>query len=386
MKVIGLMSGTSVDGIDAALVEINGKDVDLQVELLAGETYPYPVALREQIIAVSAGEQLSVAELAALDDAIATQFAQAAQKIQWDAASAQLIGSHGQTVLHRPPIRHQGKLQLGYSLQLGRGELIVHLTGIPTVSNFRAADLAAGGQGAPLVPKVDAYLLSHPHRSRAVQNIGGIGNVTYLPPRQGLNWEEKVLGWDTGPGNALIDLAVAQLTDGQKTFDADGSWAAQGTPCESLVKHWLTQAFFQEPPPKSTGKEMFSEAYLQQCWQDAQNEQLTAADFLATLTEFTVESIVDSYRRFLPQMPAEVLLCGGGSHNQYLRKRLEMKLAPDSLVLTTAQVGLHGDFKEAVAFAVLAYWRYVCSIAGNLPQVTGANQSRLLGDIHNSVS
>ncbi|NES04428.1 MAG: anhydro-N-acetylmuramic acid kinase, partial [Okeania sp. SIO2F4] len=175
-KVIGLISGTSVDGIDVALVDVAGGQTNLQVELLAASTYPYPENLRSQILDVCGGASLSMAELAELNDAIAQEFATAALTIQqkYD-IKAQLIGSHGQTVYHRPPSQ-----KLGYSLQLGRGEVIANLTGIPTISNFRAADIAAGGQGAPLVPCVDLYLLSHPEYTRCVQNLGGIGNVTYL--------------------------------------------------------------------------------------------------------------------------------------------------------------------------------------------------------------
>ena len=371
------MSGTSVDGIDTTLVELSGTDGDLKVNLIAGATYPYPTQLREQILAVCGGAGLSMAEFAELDDAIASQFALAAQKIQLGHSAADLIGSHGQTVFHRPP-----QSQLGYSLQLGRGAVIANLTGIPTVSNFRAADIGAGGQGAPLVSKVDAYLLSHPSQHRCIQNLGGIGNVTYLPPRQQENWEEQVRGWDTGPGNALLDLAVQQLTQGEQTFDKDGAWAAQGKPCEPLVEQWLQQAFFEEWPPKSTGRELFGEEYLAQCWQEAQAYSLSAADWLATLTELTVASIVHSYRSFLPQRPDEVLLCGGGSRNRYLRERLQAKLAPDCQVLRTDEGGVSADFKEALAFAILAYWRFHCQFPGNLPQVTGAKKPMLLGDIH----
>lgn len=381
MYCIGLISGTSVDGIDAALVKITGTDIDLQIELIAGETFLYPKNLRERILAVCGGASLSMAEFAELDDAIATQFALAAQRIQKENPTAQLIGSHGQTVFHRPPSQEKG-LELGYSLQLGRGEVIAYLTGVPTVCNFRAADIAAGGEGAPLVSKIDAYLLSHPKHDRCVQNLGGIGNLTYLPARKGANWEQKIGGWDTGPGNALIDLAVAKLTNGQQTFDRNGSWAATGTPCQELVENWLQQDFFCQSPPKSTGRELFSEAYLENCWQDAQPYQLSDADWLATLTEFTVASVVHSYQTFLPRMPDEVLLCGGGSRNQYLKQRLEINLTGHSKVLITDEVGLNGDFKEAIAFAILAYWRFERSFAGNLPQVTGAKQPMLLGDIH----
>lgn len=393
MRVIGLISGTSVDGIDAALVEISGKDLDIKVTLLAGATYPYPDALSKQILEVCGGSSLSMEEFAQLDDAIAYTFAQAAQNIQNGNDSADLIGSHGQTVFHRPPTDDLGlsvldsgfkkienpKSKMGYSLQLGRGALIAHLTGIPTVSNFRAADIAAGGQGAPMVPAVDAYLLSHPDKYRCVQNIGGIGNVTYLPARRG-SWLENIRGWDTGPGNALLDLAVQYLTNGAKTYDQDGAWAAAGTICNSLVERWLQQDYFQQQPPKSTGRELFSYTYLRQCIADASAYELSSADLLATLTELTAASIVHSYRTFLPQMPDEVLLCGGGSRNLYLKQRLQATLQPVP-VLTTDEAGVNADFKEAIAFAVLAYWRQL-GIPGNLPQVTGATSAVLLGEVY----
>jgi anhydro-N-acetylmuramic acid kinase len=373
--VIGLISGTSVDGIDAASVEITGTDVDLKVKLIAGATYPYPTELREQILRVCAGAALSMAELAQLDDAIAFQFATSAQAIQRDGIKATLIGSHGQTVYHQPP---KG-LALGYSLQLGRGEVIAQLTKIKTVSNFRVADIAAGGQGAPLVSRVDAYLLSSPTQHRCVQNIGGIGNVTYLPARQG-NWLESVCGWDTGPGNALLDLAVEHFTNGSQTYDKDGNWARSGVVCQTLVEQWLSLDFFQVPPPKSTGRELFGVEYLKACLAQSEAYNLTPADLLATLTELTVASIVESYRRFLPKMPDEVLLCGGGSRNLYLKQRLQA-LLESIQVLTTDEAGVNADFKEAIAFAVLAHWREQ-NLVGNLPQVTGAKAALPLGNIY----
>ncbi|MBD2017603.1 anhydro-N-acetylmuramic acid kinase [Microcoleus sp. FACHB-53] len=385
--VIGLISGTSVDGIDAALVEITGTDVDLKIELLAGATYPYSETLREQILQVCAGAAVSMAELAELDDAIALQFAQAAQEIQTGHPPADLIGSHGQTVYHRPPVK-LGKQQavetfpvssLGYTLQLGRGELIAHLTGIKTVSNFRAADMAAQGQGAPLVPKVDAYLLSSPTQHQCIQNIGGIGNLTYLPLRQG-DWIDKVCGWDTGPGNTLLDLAMQHFTGGSQTYDQDGKWAASGTPCDALVEQWLSQDFFQIAPPKSTGRELFGWDYFNQCLAEGEAYNLTPTDLLATLTELTVRSIVMSYQNFLPQMPQRVLLCGGGSRNLYLKQRLSDQLGSIP-VLTTDEAGVSADLKEAIAFAVLAYWRNL-GIPGNLPKVTGANSAVLLGNVY----
>ena len=368
MRIIGLMSGTSVDGIDAALVEISGSTEDLQVTLIAGETYAYPTDLRDRILSVCAGTAVSISHLAELDDAIADQFAQAALQIQANQTPAVLIGSHGQTIFHRPPSD-----RLGHSIQLGRGAAIAHQTKIATISNFRAADLALGGQGAPLVPPIDAALLRHPIEHRCVQNIGGIGNVTYLPP---VKAGTPIRGWDTGVGNMLIDLAVQQFSD--QTYDRNGEWAASGTPDQKLVERWLQQDFFQQPPPKSTGREQFGQDYLNACLVDAAD--LTQADILATLTEFTAASIADSYHKFLPQLPDRVLICGGGSRNAYLKQRIQA-LLPDSIVTTTDEVGLNADFKEAIAFAVLAYWRYH-EIPGNLPEVTGALKPVLLGEIY----
>jgi anhydro-N-acetylmuramic acid kinase len=374
MLVIGLMSGTSVDGIDAALVEIRGTTKDLQVKLIAGETYPYPPALRQQILDVCAGQPLSMANLAALDESIAQCFADAVSQIQPAEIKAELIGSHGQTVFHQPA---QGDT-LGYSQQIGRGAVIAQATGITTIDDFRTADIEAGGQGAPLVPKTDAYLLGDAQQHLCIQNIGGIGNCTYLPPHADADWEDQVLGWDTGPGNSLIDLAVIALTNGQKTYDANGDWAAQGQVDQTLVEQWLQQEYFQVPPPKSTGRELFGREYLAACRRDA--AYLSDVDFLATITDLTAASIADSYRRFLPRLPDRVLLCGGGARNEFLKTRLQSHL-PNAAVLTTAEAGVDSDSKEAIAFALLAYWRWH-NIPGNLPKVTGARSAVLLGKIH----
>lgn len=383
LRVIGLISGTSVDGIDGVVASIQGSGYDLQVEVLGGQTWPYPAALRHQALAVGAGEPISMATLAALDEAIARQFAQAAQALIDQHGPVDLIGSHGQTVFHRPRAS-EGRSphpSLAYSLQLGRGDLIAALTQVPTVSNLRQADIAAGGEGAPLVPPVDLALLSHPTRTRCVQNIGGIGNVALLPawppPRHGT--PPKVIGWDTGPGNSLIDLAVEQFSAGQQHYDRDGAWAAQGTPCAALVTRWLTHPYFAQLPPKSTGRELFGSDFLQQCLVDAADFSLAPADVLASLTELTARSIAHSYQTFLPALPDEVLLCGGGSFNAYLVARLRQHL-PAVTVQSTTAVGVPADLKEALAFAVLGYWRYQ-DFPSNLPSVTGAQRAVVLGQL-----
>ncbi|MEL7071391.1 MAG: anhydro-N-acetylmuramic acid kinase [Cyanobacteria bacterium J06581_3] len=381
MKIIGLMSGTSVDGIDAALTEVSGEGYGVEARLLKGVTHAYPKALRSQILAVCAHEPITLTALAELDDAIAQEFIQAVKALDIDLATIDLIGSHGQTLYHRPPLNQSRNL--GYTQQLGRGELIAQATQRPTVSNFRVADIALGGQGAPLVPIIDACLLSDSAQHRAVQNIGGIGNVTYLPP-----WDKAkapaaiptaVKGWDTGPGNALIDWAVTSLSEGKQTYDKNGEWAAQGNPHQSLIEKWLQHPFFKATPPKSTGRELFGADYAHQRWQEAKTHQLSDADFLATLTDFTAASIALSYRQFLPQVPEEVLIGGGGNHNRYLMDRLQRRL-PSSRIVSTETQQLDADYKEAIAFAILAYWRWH-NIPGNLPSVTGASRPCLLGEI-----
>lgn len=385
---IGLMSGTSVDGIDAALVEIVDCQGQFKTKLIAGHTYPYAADLRSEILAVCAGEPRSLQQICELDDRIAESFSQAAIAIMHHGDRLpDLIASHGQTVFHRPPAMgdHQnGKTELGYSVQLGRGAVIAELTGIQTISDFRTADIEAGGHGAPLVPMVDALLLTDPHKYRACQNIGGISNVTYLPPSSIANIEADremgfnaggVFGFDNAVGNVLIDMATQKLFG--EPFDRDGAIARQGKPDLVLIDRWLQQEFFVAAPPKSTGRELFSPAYLDNCLAECQN--LSNYDIMATLTEFTARAIAKSYRDFLPTFPDEVLVGGGGGRNGYLLERLQDLLAP-AMVMRTDALGLDGDSKEAIAFAVLGYLR-LKERNGNLPSVTGAKRSVLLGKI-----
>lgn len=378
MRVIGLMSGTSVDGMDVALVDLAGQGYDLSAQLITGFTVPYPDSLRQQILAVCAGQPLALADLAALDEAIAQQFALAAQQAMAQVGPVDLVASHGQTVFHRPV---QGP-QLAYSMQLGRGASLARWLGVPTVSNFRRADIDAGGEGAPLVPIVDLCLLSHPQQRRCVQNIGGIGNVTYLPA-----WDRRqspqppaILGWDTGPGNSLIDIAIATLSEGSLTYDADGAWAAQGTPCQDLIEAWLRHPYLHQPPPKSTGREQFGWDYFQTCYGQAQERGVGAMDLVATFTAFTAATIAQAYRSFLPALPEAILVGGGGSRNPVLMASLQGHF-PDIPVTATDAAGLPAGDKEAIAFAVLGYWRWH-RFPGNLPAVTGARTATLLGDLH----
>ncbi len=365
------MSGTSVDGIDAALVEISDRNNHLETNLIAGHTYAYPDDLRAEILAVCAGEARSLQQICELDDRIAECFAQAAIAIMKKGdRQPDLIGSHGQTVFHRPPVGEQ----MGYTVQLGRGAVIAELTGIKTVSDFRVADIEAGGQGAPLVSMLDVLLLSDPNKYRVCQNIGGISNLTYLPPNSIEN-QDQVFGFDNAAGNVLMDMATQKLFG--EPFDLDGEIARQGNPDLDLINKWLEQEFFVTAPPKSTGRELFSPDYLAVRLTECQH--LSNYDILATLTELTARAIAKSYRDFLPVFPDEVLIGGGGGRNGYLMERLQDLLAP-AIVKRTDDFGMSGDSKEAIAFAVLGYLR-LKERAGNLPSVTGAKRSVLLGKI-----
>jgi anhydro-N-acetylmuramic acid kinase len=280
-----------------------------------------------------------------------------------------LIGSHGQTVWHAP--------DLGATLQLGEAAVLAERTGIPVISNFRARDMAAGGQGAPLVAYVDVLLLTHPDRVRAAQNIGGIGNVTFLPPAN--QPDVTAFAFDTGPGNVLIDLTTALATDGRQQYDADGALAAQGMVDQALLEWLLAEPYLATRPPKTTGRELFTADLAQQIWQRGLAAGLGGSDIAATVTMFTAQSIAQAYRDFLPLPPIEVVVSGGGGLNHTLLKWLTEAVAP-ARVLLSDELGLSSEAKEAVAFAILAYesWH---GRPGNLPAATGARRPVVLGDL-----
>jgi anhydro-N-acetylmuramic acid kinase len=376
MIVIGLMSGTSADGTDAAVVDLDGAPPSLRWRLLAHIQVPHPPALRQQIFAAFRPETGNAAALCRLNFALGHTFAHAALEAARTAGLApeqiDLIGSHGQTVWHIPAGEDAS------TLQLGAAALIAEETGIPTVSNFRARDMAAGGQGAPLVAYVDTLLFSHPTLARAVQNIGGIANVTYLPPGD----EQSAGGpfaFDTGPGNMLIDYAAARATAGAWLCDRDGALASRGRVDASLLAELLADPYLRQPPPKTTGRERFGEQYGSQVWAQGIARGLNGADIVATLTAFTAASIARAYTDFLPRLPDEVIVSGGGTRNPALLAMLRAHLGAIPLRLSD-ELGLPGQAKEALAFAVLAYetWH---GRPGNLPAATGARKAVVLGDL-----
>jgi anhydro-N-acetylmuramic acid kinase len=375
MRVVGLMSGTSLDGVDAALVEIEGGTVeDVRWELVHCFTLPYTEARRSAIHdAIVAG---TAEALCGLHADLGEWLAEAAIRVCEEAgvplAEVDAIGSHGQTLWHRPPAEGCR----GATLQLGDAATVAERTGRPVVSDFRARDVAAGGHGAPLVPWVDQVLFSLPDRARALQNIGGIGNVSWVP-RQGAG--EDVLAFDTGPGNALIDAVVGLATGGRLTYDRDGMLAVQGAVDEELLRELLAHPYFALEPPKSTGREAFGRPFV---------ERLVAAippegdrdwlDLVATLTELTARSIADAYRRWIiPRGVDEVIVTGGGAKNPALVGRIRTLLDPLP-VHDGAALGVDPGAKEALAFAVLA-WAHLHGIPANVPAATGASGARVLG-------
>jgi len=409
--ILGLMSGTSVDAIDVAVVRIRGTTPRLVPHTLHLQTYRWPAALRTRLLAAMAPARTTTQEICRLNTEVSWHFARAALQALRAAkippAKITALASHGQTLCHLPPegSRGQGvegprgtaknkssrndvslsafRIQnsaFGSTLQLGDPSIIATLTGIPTIGNFRAADMALGGQGAPLVPWTDAILFQHQTKARCVQNIGGIANVTYLPP---VASGRPIRAFDTGPGNMLIDAVVSLATNGHQTFDRGGAIAARGQ-IQPRLFHWLqARPYFDRPPPKSTGREEFGLALAQEVL--ARSHNLRVQDCIATVTYLTAWSIADAYFNFLPGPPHEVILCGGGGANTTLVRMLHEQLhatAPEHPIPLTPidDLGIPNKAKEALSFALLGA-ATLDHAAANLPTVTGAARPTVLGVI-----
>jgi anhydro-N-acetylmuramic acid kinase len=372
--VIGLMSGTSLDGVDAALVRFEGGPRDVAWSLVAFRSLTYTAAQREEIHhAILRG---GAAALCRLHARLGEWFAAAALDLCAAAAvsprDVALIGSHGQTVSHEP---RSGE-QRGATLQLGCAATIAERTRIAVVHDFRMRDVAAGGQGAPLVPWADRVLFAATDRARVLVNIGGMANLTRVGPRGS---DDPVLAFDTGPGNVLIDAAVELATGGAATFDRDGARAVAGTVRSDLLDALVEHPFFAQPPPKSTGREQFGRPFVQNLVQRlAPATDQEWADLIATLTALTARSIADAIRRWvLPRGADEVIVTGGGASNPTLMRWLADAIAPLPVQPGSA-VGIDPDAKEAIAFAALA-WAHVMKLPGNVPEATGSSGPRVLG-------
>jgi len=360
---VGLMSGTSMDGIDAALVSFG----DASVEIHATHSEPYPQDLKDALmIAIREPLDVPLDTSGELDRRVGECFRDAALAVIDKSGVSRkeivAIGSHGQT------LRHQPNAVAPFSLQIGAAKIIAAGTGTSTVANFREADIAVGGQGAPLVPPFHLWLFGSEDRDRVIVNIGGIANITVLPANG-----SDVLGFDTGPGNGLMDAWISQHQG--EPYDDEGAWAASGTIVESLLAAFHSDPYFKLQPPKSTGFEYFNPKWLQ----DFDIDHFAAADVQATLCELSATTIATAINESAGDT-GEVFVCGGGVHNSELMRRLNQQLAT-ATVSSTDSVGLNPDWVEAVAFAWLAM-RTMHGQTGNLPGVTGASHKVVLGDIH----
>ena len=379
--VIGLMSGTSVDGIDAAVVEITGHGLETTVNLIAFETFPFPPDVPRRILALCQPDTSRVDDICEMNFYIGHLFSEAVkhtlQKNGMFARDIDLIGSHGQTIHHFPPFTEpQGKIKIPSTLQIGEPAVIAHETGIPTIADFRVADMAAGGQGAPLVSYPDYLLFRDTTKTVGLLNIGGIANLTVLPANGSF---DSVSAADTGPGNMCVDAVVSEITDGKERYDEAGRRAAHGTPHQPLIDEWLKHSFFYLPPPKTTGREMFGHTFSLECLRACREYDLSDNDAIATLTGLTVQTVALYISQFVSeQNPIDRLyVSGGGVHNRTLMQRLSEVLV-NTVVEPVDTSGISADAKEAIAFAILAN-ESLHGQAGNLPSATGASMRKVLG-------
>ncbi len=374
MYVLGLMSGTSADGVDAALLELKGNVDRPQWKLINTASIKYPAFLQKKIIDVGQGQALNSSEWLSLSESITEFHYSVAIKCDPDGIS-DLVGCHGQTVFHKPPAGSNK----GGSLQIVQAPLLAILLDKTLIFDFRSKDIALGGQGAPLTPFLDVSLMP-PHECwRAVLNLGGIANLTLIPPSIGPEKNSKLIGWDCGPANSLIDLAVQECSDGQFLFDCDGLIAAEGIPDLKAIDKWLNEDFFQLLPPKSTGREKFGIEDLHRRFSEIDSDDTN--DLVATMTCFTASVIGQDLENIFREKnikPIELFAAGGGSQNPTLMKQIQKK-CQGIRILTTDEIGIPWQSREAMAFALLAWWNICQKPISNT--VTGSKRSSVLGTV-----
>jgi anhydro-N-acetylmuramic acid kinase len=384
MTVAGIMSGTSADGIDVAFTRITPHPDDPEapaLKLLAHAGFPFPPALRRAVLAAMNAEAIATAELARLNWRLGQAYSEAlAVALERHPCRLDLIGCHGQTIYHQArPMRYLGR-EASCTWQIGEMAMLAEESGVPVVSNFRPADMVVGGQGAPLVPLLDYVLFRHPTRGRVLQNLGGIGNLTALPPKAS---PIQVVAFDTGPGNMVIDQLMQQLFG--KRFDRGGKTGARGTPIKAVVTSRLREPFFAARPPKTAGREQFGTDYAGRFLDACRKAGGSAEDAIASATALTAESVALAYSSFLfktmRKAPVDFIVSGGGTRNltlmRLLREHLELM---GCTVQASDDLGLPAEAKEAAAFALLAYetWH---RRPGNIPSATGAARPAILGEI-----
>jgi anhydro-N-acetylmuramic acid kinase len=382
LLVLGLMSGTSADGIDVALARISGAPPHLNAKLLVHTSFNFPPALQKEILRVAEQRPISARELSQLNFRLGHAYADAVlaacRRFKVDPKRVDLIGNHGQTIFHQGrPSSYFGR-PTASTLQIGEGSIIAARTGIATVSDFRPADMALGGQGAPLVPYVDYLLYRHPKLGRVSLNIGGIANVTVIPAGARPN---QVFAFDTGPGNMLIDALVQHFSHGRQRFDRDAHIAQSGRSISALLDELMKDSYLRLKPPKSTGREYYGRVYVQKLLALGRRHRAKPADLIRAATIFTALSVVDALHRFVLRKTKiqQLIVSGGGAHNPLILAQLSAAV-PGVNVLPCSHLGIPEDAKEAFAFALLAYETFHQRPA-NLPSATGARGPAILGKI-----
>ena len=374
--VVGLMSGTSADGVDAVLTRITGSGTDTKVEQLGFYFEPFDAATRQAILDMCTGEQGGSREVCLLGTHLGKLYARAVRELlkQTNTERIDLIGTHGQTVYHIPEDTPYLGGTIRGTLQIGDPSYLAEEFGCPVVSDFRIRDMAAGGLGAPLVPYTEFLLYRSETEDVALQNIGGIGNVTLLPAGCSL---DQVTAFDTGPGNMVMDALVEKITDGKLSYDDGGRLASSGKVIPEMLRWMLEDPYLEKEPPKTTGREYFGREYVEKLLTFG---DYALVDILTTATAFTAHSIALSLRRFAPRLPARLVVAGGGSRNPTLLRFLQEAL-PETLVQVQEDLGLDSDAKEAVAFAILAN-EALFGVCNNAPSATGARHGVVMGRIN----
>jgi anhydro-N-acetylmuramic acid kinase len=384
MTVAGIMSGTSADGIDVAFTRITPHPDDPEapaLKLLSHSGFPFPPALRRAVLAAMNADAIATAELARLNWRLGQAYAEALEvALERHPCRLDLVGCHGQTIYHQAtPARYLGR-EASCTWQIGEMAMLAEQSGVPVVSNFRPADMVVGGQGAPLVPLLDYVLFRHPTRGRVLQNLGGIGNLTALPPKA---VPLQVVAFDTGPGNMVIDQLMQQLFG--KRFDRGGKTGARGTVIKAVVSARLREPFFAARPPKTAGREQFGSDYAARFLEACRKAGGGPEDTIASATALTAQSVALAYSSFLlktmRKAPVDFIVSGGGARNLTLMQMLREQLEPSGCTVQPSdELGLPAEAKEAAAFALLAYetWH---RRPGNIPSATGAARPAILGEI-----
>lgn len=376
LKILGLMSGTSLDGLDIALVEIYETRKNFHIKNISFKTYDYTQELKDKLLKNIDPEQAKLNDLSDINFELGYLFSdyilEFLKENNLKTDDIDLIGSHGHTFFHS--IKNNKAIS---TFQLGDPSVIAQKTGITTVGDFRNADIALGGQGAPLVPFLDYVLFKKYNKNIALQNIGGISNFSYIPASGDLS---KLFAFDTGPGNMIIDSMIKNISNGKLNYDANGEMASKGKVNKDLLLDLLSNPYFDRLPPKSTGREIFGEKYSSDVWDKSKSLNLSNEDIVSTVTFFTAKTIADAFYKFLPELPDEIVISGGGAKNSTLLKYLKELLDSKVEISTIEKYGILSDAKEAVAFALLAY----CTIFGlpnNLKEATGALENLVMGKI-----